>query len=227
MNYQLNDEQVIELFAFCKRHYVHHYDVQVELVEHLANAVEEKMSANASSTFEKTLEEVHKSFGYKGFAGVVAAKAEALRKQHSKLKWKLFWSYFTWPKAAFTLMMVASLFFLKQILPADYLVWLITSLSVGFIVFEFVVKFKIRRLFRGQKEKLMLTEIRGDEIFSGFIGFQVIIRGIKIEQEVIATWQYFSVGILFVIMIISSLSYYNMCRQLKEVSLREYPKAYA
>jgi len=227
MPYQLNDEQISELFAFCKRHYVHHYDVQVELVDHLANAIEERISADTSLTFEKTLEEVHKGFGYKGFAGVVAAKANALNKQHSKLKWRLFRSYFTWPKAALIIMMIAILLFLKQILPADYLVWLITTLSVAFVIFEIVIKTRSHRLFKKQKEKLLLTETRGNQLFSSFIGFQIIVNCIKFEQATIVTWQYISFGTLLVLMIISTLSYYNMCKQLKEVSLKEYPKAYA
>ena len=78
MKQELTSQQIEELFAFCRRHYVHYYDVQLELVDHLANAIEEKMVADKNISFEAALDEVHKSFGYKGFAGVVEAKETAL-----------------------------------------------------------------------------------------------------------------------------------------------------
>ena len=40
----LTDEQIAALFAFCEKHLVRHYDLQVELVDHLANAIETKMA---------------------------------------------------------------------------------------------------------------------------------------------------------------------------------------
>jgi hypothetical protein len=49
----LNTWQIDYLFAFCKKHYVHHYDVQVELVDHLANAVEDEMKKDGNLFFTR------------------------------------------------------------------------------------------------------------------------------------------------------------------------------
>jgi hypothetical protein len=55
----LNKEQVDHLFAFCNKHYVQHYDLQIELVDHLANAVEEKMAIDSQLSFEEALNKVY------------------------------------------------------------------------------------------------------------------------------------------------------------------------
>ena len=40
----ITEAQYESLFAFCRKHYVQYYDVQVELVDHLAAAIEEKIA---------------------------------------------------------------------------------------------------------------------------------------------------------------------------------------
>jgi len=38
---KLTKNQIDELYKFTRKHYVYHYDVQSELVDHLANDIEE------------------------------------------------------------------------------------------------------------------------------------------------------------------------------------------
>ncbi len=47
----LTDEQVNQLFVFCRKHYVHHYDVQVELVDHLAKSNHDNLFVRGSTSF--------------------------------------------------------------------------------------------------------------------------------------------------------------------------------
>ncbi|MDQ6761070.1 MAG: hypothetical protein M3015_00410 [Bacteroidota bacterium] len=91
-------DQIEYLFAFCRKHSVHYYDVQVELVDHLANAVEHEMQNDSKITFEKAVEKVHRSFGFSGFAPLVAEKMKLTKKQNKRLFWSLFKSQFEWPK---------------------------------------------------------------------------------------------------------------------------------
>ena len=37
---ELTENQIDELYKFTRKHYVYHYDVQTELVDHLANDIE-------------------------------------------------------------------------------------------------------------------------------------------------------------------------------------------
>ena len=86
----LSGEQIQSLFIFCEKHFVKYYDVQVELVDHLANAVELEMQNEPKLSFEKALEKVHLSFGVSGFAPLVAEKQKQAEIQSRKLFWKLF-----------------------------------------------------------------------------------------------------------------------------------------
>lgn len=229
MSYTLTDTQINELFAFCKRHYVHYYDVQVELVDHLANAIEEKISANKNLSFEKALDEVYKTFGYKGFAGIVEAKTTAIHKQYRRLRYKLFFVYFTWPKVMFTLMLFLSLLSLKIWVPAEFQYELIGILSIAFIISESLFDTKVKRLFKKQNQRLLLTEVGVDKFFLSSIGiFLINIIYRFLEKQVQISWLYFTLFSLFiVVMTLCSLAYVELCKQLHAKALREYPKAFA
>lgn len=82
----LSEDQIQYLFTFCKRHYVRYFDVQMELVDHLANAVELKMKTDPKISFDCALEKVYRSFGVMGFSTIVREK----EKQASRQFWTLF-----------------------------------------------------------------------------------------------------------------------------------------
>lgn len=102
----LTPDQIQSLFTFCERHSVKYYDVQVELVDHLVNAVEIEMRADPVLTFEKAVEKIYRSFGYGGFEPLVNEKEKMAEKQIKRLFWKLFKSHFGWPKVLFFLLLL-------------------------------------------------------------------------------------------------------------------------
>jgi hypothetical protein len=106
----LSKEQIQFLFTFCENHFVKYYDVQVELVDHLANALELEMQKDSKISFEKALEKVHQSFGVMGFAPLVSQKTKIAEKQGRKLLWKLFKGQFKWPKILLFFLITVILF---------------------------------------------------------------------------------------------------------------------
>ena len=95
---QLTTEQIDALFAFTKKHLVEHYDVQVELVDHLANAIEAQWTENSTISFEDALHKEYKNFGVFGFSGLVEQKQAALQNHYWKIIKKEFMSFFSIPK---------------------------------------------------------------------------------------------------------------------------------
>lgn len=227
-SYELNDEQINELFSFCKKHYVHHYDVQAELVDHLANAIEEKIKTNPNLSFEKALDEVYKTFGYKGFAGIVEAKTITIEKQYRKLRYKLFFAYFTWPKTMLTFLIFVSLLSLKMIVPTDFQNELIAILFLSFIFFEVFFIWKAGRPFKKQQQKLLLTEVGKQKFFLSFLGVQIMIHSNRFfDNTVQINWyQYGLCSLLIVVMILFSLAYVELCKQLHAKARKEYPIAF-
>lgn len=228
MKQELNELQIDELFAFCRRHYVHYYDVQVELVDHLANAIEEKMDCHKNISFETALEDVHKSFGYKGFAGFVEAKEAALYKKNKNLRWNLFFKYFTFPKIAFTLLLISFLMFIGSVVPKDKLGNISALIASVFICFEIFVTIKSYRLFKIISKNLLLISSRYHQNIFSFLVIQYIIQFVKLsdknELSIIGYYMFsFTVGL----MIIATLSYYDLCKKLLNISYKNYPKAFA
>lgn len=94
----VTNEQIKTLFTFCEKHSVKYYDVQVELVDHLASAIERKMNSDSKITFENALEAVQRGFGARGFTYLIEEKQKIAKTQSRKLFYRLFKDQFRWPK---------------------------------------------------------------------------------------------------------------------------------
>ncbi len=77
---QLSKAQTDSLFDFVKKHYVEWYDLQLELVDHLATDIENIMDKNPNINFEQARDIAFKKFGITGFYDVIKAKTWATQK---------------------------------------------------------------------------------------------------------------------------------------------------
>ncbi len=68
MSRKITKEENEKLFEFCKRHYVYHYDLQIELVDHLASAIEEQWKTDSELGFDEALKKSFGKFGISGFS---------------------------------------------------------------------------------------------------------------------------------------------------------------
>lgn len=93
----LTDEQIDTLFKFVKSKYVDFYDVQVELVDHLASEVETRMTETPGVPFEAALQQVYSGFGIFGFSDLVEEKQNAVNTQSRHLWWESVKSLFRLP----------------------------------------------------------------------------------------------------------------------------------
>ncbi len=103
---KLTELEIEKLHVFVKKHYVDFYDVELELVDHLASSIEEKLSNNSEITFEDALEIEFKKFGIMGFSSVVEEKTKHLNRYYRKLVWKAFLEYLKPPKILFLALLV-------------------------------------------------------------------------------------------------------------------------
>ncbi len=86
----LSKTEINQLFVFVQKKRVRYKDVQVELVDHLASAIEDELSADNTIGFNSALEKVYKEFGVYGFAKIVQEKEKA-----SRIMWRnRIWLYF-------------------------------------------------------------------------------------------------------------------------------------
>ncbi len=102
MEKRLTSQQIEQLFNFTKKHLVEHYDVQVELVDHLANAIENQWKENPNILFEDALQIEFKKFGVFGFTGLVEQKQSELQKHYNKTLWREVLKFVSIPKVVLT-----------------------------------------------------------------------------------------------------------------------------
>jgi len=86
---QVTEDQITDLFAFVRRKRVRFYDLQVELVDHLATGIERIWAKEPEVSFETARDRVYREFGITGFAHVVDARMQSITKQ----VWREAWSF--------------------------------------------------------------------------------------------------------------------------------------
>ena len=85
----LSEAQIQSLYRFTRAHFVYHYDLQTELVDHMANAIEELQEKQPELTFDDATKIVFKSFGVFGFQDIVEERMQLLTKRYWRLIWPL------------------------------------------------------------------------------------------------------------------------------------------
>ncbi|WP_321371078.1 hypothetical protein [uncultured Draconibacterium sp.] len=128
MNRTITNEENEQLFHFCRRHYVYHYDVQIELVDHLASAIEEQWEQNPELSFDEGLKNAFKLFGIHGFSNIKKQKEKELKRKYNRLLWKYLLKFYRWPKVITTFVCTLGLFLLLQLI--NQTMWFVGSYVV-------------------------------------------------------------------------------------------------
>ena len=98
MERKVTIEEIEQLHRFVRQHYVEFYDVELELVDHLANDIETQWLEDTSLSFDIALERAFKKFGIFGFSDVVEHKVNKLNNSYYKKSFRLLLDFFTIPK---------------------------------------------------------------------------------------------------------------------------------
>jgi hypothetical protein len=214
---QLSEEQVQFLYAFTNKKGVQWYDLQLELVDHLACRIEEEMTANSSLGFEAALDKVYKGFGLFGFAKVIQEKHKQIQRMSKKIWWEAVLSYLKWPKISLVLLVSFILWQLPMKIEPTFLMWgfagIYFFISLAFLVYVLKTE-KMRR-------KLLLLQF-GRSHLSGvvFIYEFFILYGFnhfgKVEFCIYAT-----LGIIF------KLASFQLYSKVKAQAVELYPEAFA
>lgn len=224
----LTAEQISSLYRFCARHYVHYYDLQAELVDHLASAIEERMASQPRLSFDEALEEVYKGFGIKGFADVVAERERQLSRSNNRFRRELFFNYFRWPKLAFTLLLATVVYTLGKWFPVATVQWVGGICLLAIITGQAVVSSRIRRMARLQHKQLLLTQnISSGVIWSTLFAQIWVSRHIWDEPNTLSDLRLYALILLVTLSVVAIASYYEYCKALYTRARQLYPAAFA
>ena len=157
---KLTEFQIKELYTFTRQHFVEHYDLQTELVDHLANDIETMWETQPKLAFEEAKNKAFKKFGIFGFMEPIEQKAKAMNKRYMRYLWTELKKWVEIPQIIATLSLFLLFYF-------AFSTTLVAELSVVFYVAVAIwVIYKnsqLNRQFKRRKEisnkKWMLEEM--------------------------------------------------------------------
>lgn len=158
---KLSRTQIEKLYIFTRQHYVEYYDLQTELVDHLANAIEEQWHENPKISFEEALQKEFKKFGVFGFMDVVEKRQAAMNKKYNKIVWNHFKTFFKLPQIIGTFLAIGILFLsLKNSSQATLMVsvFAITIMVSFWVAVSFSVR-KKNKIAKAVGKKWLFNEI--------------------------------------------------------------------
>ncbi|NNT71033.1 hypothetical protein HKT18_02280 [Flavobacterium sp. IMCC34852] len=199
---KLSAEQIERLYAFTRQHYVEYYDLQTELVDHLANAIEEQWQQNPKLSFEEALQKEFKKFGVFGFMEVVEKRQAALNKKYNKLVWNELKSFFRLPKIIGTFATIGIVFYLLKYFQEDVLIvqLVFLALVVFFFVGIFILSGKNKRNHQKTGKKWLLKEIIfGYGSFTGLMNLPIQLA-LNIRSESYSDWALLGFSFLLIFM---------------------------
>ncbi|WP_338732222.1 hypothetical protein [Mangrovimonas cancribranchiae] len=99
----ITEQHIEQLYKFTRQHYVEYYDLQTELVDHMANDIEAIWEENPHLSFEEARDKSFKKFGVFGFMDVVEAREKAMHKKYFKLLLSYAKDWFRLPQVLLTI----------------------------------------------------------------------------------------------------------------------------
>lgn len=138
---KLTPEQIEGLFQFCRQHYVNQYDLQIELVDHIASSIEEQWESDPKLPFQEALNKTFGKFGIFGFSKIKDRKEKELRRKYSRLLFQYLIDFYKWPKALLTFALTIILFMIFRLTNNVQVVTVVISLAVCISVIGYHVYF--------------------------------------------------------------------------------------
>ncbi len=228
---KLTDQQITQLYTFTRQHFVEWYDLQTELVDHLANDIEDIWEKEPNLSFDQAKNKAFKKFGVFGFQDVIKDKSNTVSKRYRKLLWQIFKDYFKPPKIIITLLITIIIFSFLN-LTAYKTAILITAFWIIFIipiVFGFRYKSELNKRFKETGKKWMIDEVIKQSGFLFLISIQIpiqLLRYINPEDtlklnsiELLIASFFLSLFILFVYILTTVIP-----QKLKEEMSKLYPE---
>lgn len=206
---KLTAGQIDKLYAFTRQHYVAHYDVQTELVDHLANGIEAAWEENPQLKFDERLHKEFKKFGVFGFMDVVEKRQAALSKKYRKLVWQYVKNYLKFPKIAATVLFALLYFITLNTIGFKHAFAVVSSLLLFFVSTGFTIKLQVKNKKTNKQtgKSWLFRDIIFNAGIISFIIFPQICHSIYLYSDEAFAEIYFQI-IFSVVFTLASLAEY-------------------
>ena len=155
---KLTEIHIQELYTFTRKHFVYHYDVQTELVDHLANDIEEIWVTQQHLSFQEARDKSFKKFGIFGFMDVIDAKQKQMNKRYWKIIIRFVKEWFSVPKVLTTSIVFLLFFIILKTPYSDYIFLGILFILGVFDLIKQLISRKKQKKKEQKTEKIFLLE---------------------------------------------------------------------
>jgi hypothetical protein len=225
----LTQNQIDHLFEFCEKHFVRHYDLQVELVDHLANAIEEQIKNQPNLSFQKALENVYQSFGPAGFGPLITEKRVAAEKQGRNMFSKFFKEHLRWPKVILLFLIVAVAYSLFKFHSGFFRIFYISLLAGSFLT-ELYAVFNFTRTISSTGKKFLIADFsRGSGMLFVllFIPFCSDIFDKSFPPVLHSTWHVLFSSTMLATLVTIIIADIQVLSSVEKKIRKDYPRAFA
>ncbi|WP_026038743.1 hypothetical protein [Myroides injenensis] len=171
---KLTNQEIKVLHQFVQKHYVEYYDVEVELVDHLANGIEKQWEEDNQLPFEQALNIEFKKFGIFGFSDLVSMKTQNITLSYIKILLRELKKFFSWYKILITIALFGVIYISMHYLSQNFAVRDIGDVFIV-CVFIFMISWLLYNYIQTKKEaknenkRWLLNKVK-----SQFIAFPTI-----------------------------------------------------
>lgn len=178
---ELTPTQIDALYAFVERKNVKFYDLQIELVDHLASRMEQKWVEKPTLSFEEALSSVYAEFGTKSFNEFVQRAHIAANAKHQKIWWRYFKQFWQLPQLVITLLLWGGVWVLFESVGYRVVMW---GNLVAILAHALFSMYRFFRMIRKQPLRLTVMPYLRTYPFEGGILTLLIILTFKNSTSV-------------------------------------------
>jgi hypothetical protein len=145
---KLTEEQINYIENYIKSFNIKHYEIFMEILDHMILSVETILEKKKEISFEDAvLKAKTEGFGKQGFRGMMNEKVKLAQKQATRHNNKMIKEYFTFPKMIFTLGVFMMYYWFLSFFNQPAKVNLLSISAVAFIgLFQIVYSWKYRKI---------------------------------------------------------------------------------
>ncbi|WP_018626808.1 hypothetical protein [Niabella aurantiaca] len=224
----LTEEQIQALDQFCEQNGVRYYDLRLEIVDHLAAGIEEKMAAKPDLPFNEALKAVYKDFGMPGFSKIIAERREVITRNHKKAYWELVRSYMQLPNmllSACIMIIVATPALMIQ--ETDRVTYTLCIMLFSVLV-HFAQRRYLRHRFKPGRPLIFLYGLNWEPYFTLFFLFNayriiLFVLNKKIEAVALTAPLFLTIGGVYLVF---ELCDFSVNKKLYQTAAKNYPLAF-
>lgn len=173
---KLTKEQLARIRSFIQQKGFNYIDVQMEILDHVASSVEERMEADQHLKFEDAITQTHEAFGPDGFTVIQKSVVKGLKKKYSKFFWQNFLSYFGYKYILMVLFLGFVVYKLQMMVSNDnfYTIYIIGMFGIVGILLLYNLKDSIYKKYMSYRSAVS---------FLTFLGSFLVVTNMAISKS--------------------------------------------